>query len=302
MTFSKRNDLIFKNRLCFNCLHFGHRVAKCKLPSGSRYGGWYHENFFKNSVPIVDSSTNQDISNSGTTDTVMFIEQGSTSSVFAPTFSNVMLATASEHICDVFISLQSCKAVLDSGAHITSTFAERLKLSKLFALLPVIVSINSNSEYFVRVKTSWKIGNYYVDGDFHVLSVITNELSSQLLDISTPKMPDDLKDKLADPSFNMPGLILLGAELFFDLLNGEKIPVTNAVWNSFVLDWVLTGEAFFVSSINCNVIVLQQTAAISTPHPVAALALINCKSIQRTQEEDKAIAYFQKTTIHDSIA
>ncbi|CAI6371425.1 unnamed protein product [Macrosiphum euphorbiae] len=57
MSIKERQDLVEKNRLCFNCLYYGHRVDKCRFPQCSKCGKRHHEKLHTDGDSVDQPST-----------------------------------------------------------------------------------------------------------------------------------------------------------------------------------------------------------------------------------------------------
>jgi len=82
-----------------------------------------------------------------------------------------------------------------------------------------------------------------------VLSSITGTTPATKLDISSWKLPTDIK--LADEHFNLPGDIdlLIGADLFYEILqSGRRTRPGHPVLQETVLGWTLAGKTPVISS------------------------------------------------------
>jgi len=144
---------------------------------------------------------------------------------------SVMLATAIVLINDISGVPKRCRALLDSGSQInfvTDACAQSLKLSRTNRHLP-IVGINSRRSMAQKLNpvlmSSWSwFENFSTLIDLHVLPSISNTLPARLFKLDHFKIPEIVKGQLADPSCGDPGEIqlLLGAEVFYTLFNGEK--------------------------------------------------------------------------------
>jgi len=103
-------------------------------------------------------------------------------------------------------------------------------------------------------------------------------------------MPHNIQNQLADPNFHIPGPIdvLLGADIFFDVLYGEKYPLSNlASLNRTKLGWIVTGKISTMSTSN--------TLPNLMIHNQSALSFFTSKINQRFLEEFKAEEHFQST-------
>ncbi|XP_056637714.1 uncharacterized protein LOC130445849 [Diorhabda sublineata] len=76
---------------------------------------------------------------------------------------------------------------------------------------------------------------------FHVVPVITGNIPFAYFNPSTLKIPEHVQ--LSDPSFGCPQEVdlLLGANIFWDLLLNEKIKLGNNMLVNTVFEWIVTG-------------------------------------------------------------
>jgi hypothetical protein len=98
-----------------------------------------------------------------------------------------------------------------------------------------------------------------------VLPHITSNTPASKLDISTWRIPKDIK--LADDQFNQPRTIdiLLGADLFYELLLPNRRTCSNhPVLQETVLGWIISGRTPAVNNprANQNSFLLQDNASI----------------------------------------
>jgi len=81
--------------------------------------------------------------------------------------------------------------------------------------------------------------------DFHVIDSITNNLPTHRISLEPLLIPHTINSCLADPRFNEPASIdiLLGAEIFFELLTGESLKFSPFITlHNTTLGWVFTGS------------------------------------------------------------
>jgi len=79
-----------------------------------------------------------------------------------------------------------------------------------------------------------------------IIRVITYQLPAVYVDVIQWQLPEHVQNNLADPDFYKPGNIdlLLGAELFFDLLGNEQVKVNNqsVTIRNTKLGWIVSGK------------------------------------------------------------
>ncbi|XP_050065965.1 uncharacterized protein LOC126555042 [Aphis gossypii] len=82
--------------------------------------------------------------------------------------------------------------------------------------------------------------------EMSIINAITHQLPAVYVDVSQWKLPEQVQNNLADPDFYKPGNIdlLLGAELFFDLLGNEQLKVNNQLVTirNTKLGWIVSGR------------------------------------------------------------
>lgn len=153
--------------------------------------------------------------------------QGTTVNMSIST-SSVMLSTAVIYVHNATGQPHRCRAaVLDSESQlnfITSFSAQRFQLNKTNIFMPIsgIGTMSSSTVRFMPCTISSHCQKYCNIIEFHLLSTITERLPSQIFDIEQLNIPDNMKNSLADPQFNIPSPvdILFGAELFYDIFLG----------------------------------------------------------------------------------
>lgn len=160
----------------------------------------------------------------------------------------VMLSTANILIKDSHDKWISCNALLDSGSQ-SNLISERLcrKLEINCEKTNIPLSGISQMETKIKNKTraiiKSRIGNFETELSFLVLKVITENIPIVSFDKSLTKYPQTIQ--LADENFNLSKEIdiLLGAEIFYELLENEKIYLGEnlPVLQLTRLGWIFTG-------------------------------------------------------------
>ncbi|CAI6373963.1 unnamed protein product [Macrosiphum euphorbiae] len=293
MSTNDRRNFVMKSRLCFNCLNFGHQVSSCYFPPCPRCGEKHNSKLHEEQA----NTSNQDASIANDDDspephaTAMYTEISAQETENL----NVILATAIVNVCDTFGRMHSCRAVLDSGSQlnfITNSCAKRLNLSTASHTLNIVgvSAMASTAKQLQDTIMTSRFGDFKTTIKFYSLQTIVSALPSQVLIRDNLKMPHNILNQLADPNFHSPGPIdvLLGADIFFDVLYGEKFPLSNlACLHRTKLGWIVTGKI----------------STLSTPHTLpnlmiqnqSALSFFTSKTNQRILEEFKAEEHFQST-------
>ena len=116
-----------------------------------------------------------------------------------------------------------CRALLDSASQshfITERCVQRLRLSRTYthASIQGIFSVNTDTYHSVSLHLRSRHTYWHTTLNCAILSHITGTTPSNKLDISSCKIPKDIK--LADEQFVQPGDIdlLIRADLFFEML------------------------------------------------------------------------------------
>lgn len=142
--------------------------------------------------------------------------------------AEVMLPTAVIFVKDKFDNYHSCRVLLDSGSqsnYVTEPFAKKLKLLQKRINLS-IAGIGSNISKINAMTTATiksRATNYSATCNFFLIKNITGNLPSVTWPINVFNIPEDIS--LGDPEFNVSSKIdmMLGAELFYELLCNEQI-------------------------------------------------------------------------------
>lgn len=127
-----------------------------------------------------------------------------------------------------------CRALLDSGStmcFIISELVSKLGLRKK-ETLATVTGINDKAtvnKCKVTTKVISRCSDYSMEMDFLVSRKIVNDLPSQPIRTQW-NISSDIE--LADPSFSTPGKIdmLLGAEIFFDIFEGNRQELQTNLW------------------------------------------------------------------------
>lgn len=162
--------------------------------------------------------------------------------------STVLIATAIIFVQDKFKNWKICRTVLDSASQsnfITEKLRKSLHISK--QLTSIKISGFNQHETIISGKIKTKIKsrstNYIENLEFLVTSQITNEIPES--DFYSENIKD-LQIELADPQFNIKRKIdmLLGAEIFFDVLEQGKLKATESLplFIETKFGWIASGK------------------------------------------------------------
>lgn len=245
MTVSERKEVVVRLKLCYNCLNYGHQVKDCKFSAcpkcNKRHNSKLHE---EQGVAVIFSNQPNQSANSEANAVLCAELTKSTSS------THVMLATARVYVHDINGCPQLCRAVLDSGSQlnlVTLACVKRLGFSTTRSTCNIVGvgEMASKSKCLPLTYMSSRFGSHKRSILLHSLPSIVNSLPAQTIDTANLNIPEHIRNQLADPQFNVPGSIdiLVGTEMFFDILGGEKWPLTvSSSLHSTDFGWIVVGK------------------------------------------------------------
>lgn len=227
-----RNAKVKDANLCSNCLRPGHTTQKCKCLTNCKYCNQRH-----NTLLHMETTGEQLVAMSANT------IQKCTSS------SHVLLSTALVKVFDCRGDAHTARILLDNGStsnFITSDLCEKLGVLRR-SESATVTGINEQScistqSCFVKIQSF--SSSFKSDINCYILPKITNLLPSTYININNINLPTDIK--LADPSFYMPSVIdiLVGAEVFWNILGNNSINLGKNQPKLFEtkLGWLISGE------------------------------------------------------------
>ncbi|XP_055527916.1 uncharacterized protein LOC129720455 [Wyeomyia smithii] len=257
--------------LCFLCLKRGHRTTNCKSDSSKwcECKGKHHPLMHSKDKESKENST-EEAANKTTTDqaiagsskrseeprTVAKCEVPSTPTVAS---KQVLLATAIVEMVGAGGVKHNCRALLNSGAmanFVSESMCDILSLPKSCANVP-IVGVNGtkmNAMFKINATVKSKTTDYESSIDYLVVPRVTGALPSLKLNSKNWPIPTELQ--LADPKFFIPSRIdiLLGAEVFFDLLQVGKIRMSTElpILQESRLGWPIYNVRSVTGVQNCH--------------------------------------------------
>lgn len=214
----------------------------------------------------------------------------------------VLLATAIVKVIDVKGNEVHCRALLDSGSQscfITVNCAKKLGLKQLDLNIPVcgLGEMATQTRKRVRIILQSRINDFKVNLDCLVIDRITQALPNDKIGVNEVEVPDDVQ--LADPKFYKSSQVdlLLGAEIFFDLMCKGRIKMssTQPIWQKTVLGWIVAGNLTAENerrSAICGLIVNEHLSADLTRFWRIES---NERRITRTPEERTCEEHFKRT-------
>jgi hypothetical protein len=233
----KRLETAVNFGICTNCLRESHSPKECNGGSCRKCKG--NHNTFLHQVadekPADQNPSGQTVSMH--------------TSVSLSASKKVMLSTVLLQILDVNGRPHVCRTLLDSGSEpnmMSERLAHTLKLTKI----PTSTSlngVNGSKPIRNRVQATIKsMASNFVEKLEFIIKTIPNEYPSTFVDTKKWKIPAHIK--LADPGFGKPGPIdlLLGAEIFFELLTHEKVNLDGALppLQGTVFGWIVAGRLY----------------------------------------------------------
>lgn len=211
----KKSESVKGANLCYNCLKSDHKVRFCKH-SQCQLCKRYHNILLH--VAERKEAGKENIKQ----EEPMIIAQS-----IHKRRNFVLLSTAQVCVKDVNGDKHICTALLDSGSQ--SNFITTALCKKLNFVKSINLSVRGISQLLSHLKRETVISIESLCDQFKaelnclVLPTITGELPQTKIHIEDWKIPMDLF--LADPQFDMPKPIdlLIGSQLFWELLCGEQM-------------------------------------------------------------------------------
>lgn len=258
----ERFDVLRKARICFNCLSSKHMADNCKSSYSCRTCGRKHHSLLhrEQNVTLTEADTMKvQLPTSIEEHSDNPIASGSSLHSYSST-SQIILATAQVTVLNRYGLPIVCRAVLDSGSQInfiTKKCLKMLKLNPENVLLSIKGIGNASSQNCKRVQVlvSSRITEFSRKIQCCILPVITEALPANSFNFQKCHLPAHVLSQLADPNFNSTGPIdmLIGAEMFFDLLKEDKcsLGANLPIFQNTELGWIAAGR--FGSGITSEV-------------------------------------------------
>ncbi|XP_065079455.1 uncharacterized protein LOC135702362 [Ochlerotatus camptorhynchus] len=340
MPIEQKQDTVRKKKLCWNCLSSSHLSRDCSSkpcrkcnekhhtllhssspndrstqPQVKPPPGHQQPTIINGSEAVVSASLSTPIPLSPTTSSVT--HQPLTNALAAAsssttTYSTVLLSTAVVRVHGPSGRSTFVRTLLDSCSEsnfITERIVQLLGLNrrKQAAIIAGMGGSTVNSTYCTVADFSSVNSTYSNTLTFSILSKITNDLPSRAIDISQWNLPPDLI--LADPDFASPQRIdmVIGAQLFFSLLQEGQIPVKagpyehQPVFQRTVLGWVVSGPvAIDIATQDSERVALLCTTDDLDQQLTRFWEVESCPQSRGLSKEELACEmYFSKTTTRD---
>lgn len=265
-----RLQLLPKYKVCYNCFNLGHYANNCKRPS-CKICRRKH-----NTIVHVDKSLKSDAS--GTSASCVGVDTNDSAAVSTqPTtigtgvslsasveHGDVLLSTALVKVMSINGQQYVARAVLDSGST-SCLMTERLYHQLGLTAKTVnnsIIGIN-NSSSFINKMCSVPIkslnNDFSMEINCFILPSITDRIPSKHVNLLKIKIPSDVC--LADPNFYSPAPVdmLLGADIFWDLLESQRIKLGDGqpILCETKLGWLVSGpinSCIASKVLKCNLV------------------------------------------------
>ncbi|XP_058456554.1 uncharacterized protein LOC131433952 [Malaya genurostris] len=311
MTVPERIVAVKEKHLCFNCLKRGHRVGQCKSRMCTVAGcGRKHHTQLHSEITTEKAVADGNAAESTKEEPV---ETGQSTSVTCTSAvvksqaiykKEVILSTAIVQVKDSRGEFRPVRVLLDSGSqsNFLSEHAVNLLRLKCENIRVGVVGINGEKltvtqQTMARVKSSYGDASWVLE--FLVVPQVTGILPLQKIDIRQWEIPPNIK--LADPRFNISAKVdmLIGAELFFDLLITDRMKLDNGqpmLWRS-ELGWIVCGSRTSI----------KRPSLVAVAHYISSEASLE-NAVQRfwkqeevpeveklTSEFEQCIDHFEKT-------
>lgn len=239
-----------KLKLCENCLLTGHDKNNCKyrpcpICKIHKHNSMLHKHSQKgsNQTNSADTVSTQALVN-----------------LVNDCHSQVLLSTIICNVLDNQGNVHTCRALLDSGAQInliTDNFCNKLKIPLVSTNCSIIgigqSSSNVNQKCTIDIHS--RINDFNARISCLVVPVITGDIPSFPINISHLKIPNSIK--LSDFNYESPRDvdILLGANIFWELILDEKIKLGQNLPTlvNTKFGWILTGTIpLNINKFLCN--------------------------------------------------
>ncbi|XP_017471839.1 PREDICTED: uncharacterized protein LOC108363089 [Rhagoletis zephyria] len=238
-------------KLCLVCLRKGHWLKQCSAAKCTTCNHSHHILLHRqdDTGPVSNEvSALENKESSSSTKKVALYTSSSTAVV-----QEVFLETAVILVKDTGGRYHPVRAILDSASQINlmcDYLAQMLRLPKATCLLELngVSGVRTSITKKAHTVIKSRVNNYEVALQFYILPKITSRKPDQYVNVSTWNIPKNVE--LADPRFNTPARVdmLLGAEIFLELLCVGQIKLLNGVprLQKTVFGWVVSGSTQIV--------------------------------------------------------
>lgn len=278
----QRLELLPQYKICFNCFRTGHYSNHCKS-SGCKvckrkHNTLVHVTDVKAKSTIKPSPTSGDSNGSGEATAPLSNNNVTLSAQVTTNVQNkgeVLLATSLLKVYDGDNREHLGRAILDSGSTsclITEKFCNLLNLPTMKVSESLMGINNSKSPIGKMCCIAIQSLNESFSKNIccFVLPSITDEVPCRQLNLNELNIPSDLC--LADPHFYVPSPVdlIIGADVFWDLLGTEKINlgIGKPVLYETRLGWIASGPVLHSGQVPCSLPLLCHLTNINSPKTI----------------------------------
>lgn len=261
--------------LCPNCLRAGHSVGDCFfgpcLKCQRKHNSLLHIDSSENiSEALTSTSPTQQTASPSTRAATALHSLSAQNSDHANDACNapqslpkqVLLSTALVDVADNNNRFHTVRALLDNGSQqcfVSGKLAKRLNLKQIQSTVQVSGVGQSviHASQSCDILTRSKLNDFNARVKCLILPCITSSLPSTAIEVDAIRIPDNVQ--LADPTFYVPGEIdlLIGADVFWDLLNEGKMRLSNGPYlQNTKLGWLISGPLYTnglrINQVQCN--------------------------------------------------
>lgn len=245
----QRYDEIKKFKLCVNCLRSNHSIkncssSKCRKCSKMHNTLLHFESNHNNERFIEPTDFNQESNSKSASES-----SHSTSCCSSTNTNCTLLSTAIVNVPDISGKMHSCRVLLDSGSQnnfISKEFCSKLNLNTQ----KIKISVSGLNQFVSKITNKVLISIHSITTSFQTtLSCLVIDNITSNVPCSTfekDKLPIPTNISLSDPDFNIskPIDILLGAEVFWDILcvGQIKLGYKSLVLQKTLLGWIASGS------------------------------------------------------------
>ncbi|XP_054708425.1 uncharacterized protein LOC129218227 [Uloborus diversus] len=254
LNFRDRLEFVKKRKLCFNCLRENHDVYNCKVTMHCRVCSRKHHTLLhcqsnKSSTHETELNSKKENSNSDLSQTVQH-DSNAVSLSGTNNSEKTLLTTAMIKVKDVMGGYQDCRALIDCGSQnslISEDCFQQLGLNSATCnctIKGIGNSITSQSSKMVKLEFT----PYFNSNKFFMDALVVKNLTIDLpnCNMTNVNWPHLKNLKLADPQFHIsrPVDIIIGADVFLDLIEGEQIKNKHNAPGALdsKLGWLLMGK------------------------------------------------------------
>jgi hypothetical protein len=260
LSLDQRWEIVKNNRLCLNCFRNNHFVDKCLLSVRCKVCNKKHHTLL-HKYPKIEQSNHSEFNDKEST---CLANQTSIKTL----------------LCTAIVKIKSnqkwynCRALIDSGSQrslISSAFCKKLNLKTTTTNHKIrginnFVAETSLKEAKITARPHFNNNNF----DIRTLVVETITMNLPNFEINKTVWPHLEGLNLADPDFqkSRPIDLLIGADLFIEIISGEKIlgPKGTPCAINSKFGWLLSGPIYSKEEesgvVNCHAVVDQELSLI----------------------------------------